>query len=285
MPSPSVAWRTSSPTESAGIGRSGVAAPCRGRPRPAGLALALDLALRQLRQEPRRQVVPAGAEDRPRVRVRQREPLAGAGHPDVAEPPLLVLGVLLERALVREEPLLHADHEDDRELEPLGVVQRHQGDVRALGVERVLVGEERDLLQERVERGLLLAAFLVLARDPDELLEVLDPALRLERALGLEHVHVAARRERLLEQALRAQTRPPRPAGRRSAPRTRAPCPRAAAESETDAACSIASISDQPMSDACSASRSSVVWPMPRRGRFTIRRSDTSSAGLAITWR
>ena len=41
---------------------------------------------------------------------------------------------------------------------------------------------------------------LVLARDPDQLLEVLDPALRLEGALGLEHVHVAARRERLLEQ-------------------------------------------------------------------------------------
>ena len=48
--------------------------------------------------------------------------------------------------------------------------------------------------------GLLLAALLVLARDPDELLEVLDPALRLEGALGLEHLHVAARGQRLLEQ-------------------------------------------------------------------------------------
>ena len=200
MPSPSVAWRTSSPTESAGIGRSGVAAPAAaGRDQPVSRW---------------RSISPCGSSDRNRdgrlyprapkivrrVRVRQREPLAGAGHPDVAEPPLLVLGVLLERALVREEPLLHADHEDDRELEPLGVVQRHQGDVRALDVERVLVGEERDLLEERVERGLLLAPFLVLARDPDQLLEVLDPALRLERALGLEHVHVAARREHLLEQ-------------------------------------------------------------------------------------
>jgi hypothetical protein len=40
---------------------------------------------------------------------------------------------------VREEPLLHADHEHDRELESLGVVDGHERHVGALDVERVLV--------------------------------------------------------------------------------------------------------------------------------------------------
>ena len=41
---------------------------------------------------------------------------------------------------------------------------------------------------------------VVLARDADELLEVLEPALGLDRALGLERVEVAGLGERLLEQ-------------------------------------------------------------------------------------
>ena len=61
--------------------------------------------------------------------------------------------------------------------------------------------------------------------------------------------------------------------------------PAAEADSEVDAAWSIASQSDQPMLAAWAVRRSSVVWPIPRRGRFTIRRSDTSSAGFPMTWR
>ena len=41
---------------------------------------------------------------------------------------------------------------------------------------------------------------VVLARDLDELLEVLDAALRLDRALGLERVEVARLAQHLLEQ-------------------------------------------------------------------------------------
>ncbi len=56
--------------------------------------------------------------------------------------------------------------------------------------ERVLVGDERDLLQEARERRLLALA-AELARDADELLEVLDPAARLDRPLGLERLERA----------------------------------------------------------------------------------------------
>src|SRR6266540_3735214 len=56
---------------------------------------------------------------------------------------------------------------------------------------RVLVGVERDLLQEVRERR-LIGGLLVLACDADELLEILDSALRLDRPFGLERLQVAA---------------------------------------------------------------------------------------------
>src|SRR6202008_1161398 len=71
-----------------------------------------------------------------------------AGHPDVAEPPLLLDPLLLDRARVREDALLHADQVDRAELEALRVVQGHERDERAVAADRVLVGVERDLLEE-----------------------------------------------------------------------------------------------------------------------------------------
>ena len=165
-------------------------------PRRGPQALALDL-LRQLVEEARGEVVLAPAEERARERVGQREPLHRARHADVAEAPLLLDALLLDRARVREDPLLHPDHEDRAELEALRVVERHQGDEAALVADRVLVGDERDVLQEAGERR-LLGLLPVLARDADELLEVLDPPARLDRPLGLEGVE----RARLLEDAL-----------------------------------------------------------------------------------
>ena len=53
----------------------------------------------------------------------------------------------------------------------------------------------RKLREARLVRGLL-----VLLRDADELLEVLDPPLRLDRALGLERVDVAASLEHALDE-------------------------------------------------------------------------------------
>ena len=100
---------------------------------------------------------------------------------------------------MREDALLHADQVDGAELEALRVVDRHQRDERALAADRVLVGVERDLLEEGGERrlGRVLDPF---AGERDELLEVLDAALRLDRALGLERLDVAALLEHALDQ-------------------------------------------------------------------------------------
>ncbi len=98
---------------------------------------------------------------------------------------------------MREDPLLHPDHEDGPELEALRVVERHERDEAALVADRVLVGDERDVLEEAGERR-LLGLLAVLARDADELLEVLDAPARLDRPLRLERVE----RPRLLEHAL-----------------------------------------------------------------------------------
>src|SRR5438874_2589037 len=76
----------------------------------------------RLVEEGGRQVVAAPAVQHPRRGVQQCQPLLGAGHTDVAEPPLLLDPLLLDRARVREDPLFHADEVDGAELEPLRVV-------------------------------------------------------------------------------------------------------------------------------------------------------------------
>ena len=131
--------------------------------------------------------------------VGQREVAHRAGQPDVGEPPLLLQPALVERARVREDAVLHPDHEHDRELEALGVVQRHQRHEALVVAQRVDVGDQRDLLQELADRA-LLGQRVVLARDPHELLEVLQPPLRLDRPLGLERVEVAGLAQQLVQQ-------------------------------------------------------------------------------------
>src|SRR6266404_9454684 len=121
--------------------------------------------------------------------MQQGQLLHRARHADVAEAPLLLDAVLLDRARVREDPLLEADEEDGLELEALRIVQRHQRDERALAADGVLVGVERDLLEER-RQARLRVLLLPLARERDELLEVLDATLRLDRPLGLERLDV-----------------------------------------------------------------------------------------------
>ncbi len=146
-------------------------------------------------EEPRRRVVRRRTPGRTAHRPGDVEPFAGAGDADVGEASLLLqLGRVAERAQVGEHAVLEPGEEDDGELQPLGGVQRHQRDhAVALVGDRVGVGDERDLLEERLEGaarqvGLLAAALLVgdggrvddvLARDGDELGEVLHAGLVL----------------------------------------------------------------------------------------------------------
>src|SRR6185436_11147796 len=131
--------------------------------------------------------------------MREHEALLRPREPDVAEPPLLLEPLLLDRARVREDALLHPDEEDRAELEALSVVERHESDEAALLLDGVLIGEERNLLQ-KLREGRALRILLVLARDADKLLEVLGSPLRLDRALGLECLQVAALLEHALEE-------------------------------------------------------------------------------------
>ena len=113
---------------------------------------------RDLAQEAAGQPVVLRAEDRAPAREGQVEVAHGARDPDVAEAALLLERALVERARVREDALLAADDEDDRVLEALRVVQRHQGHEALVVAARVGVGDQRDLLQEEVERVVLGAA-------------------------------------------------------------------------------------------------------------------------------
>ena len=203
--------------------------------------------------------------------------------PTYAEPALLLDALLLDRAGVREDPLLHPDQVDGAELEALRVVQRHQRHERRLAADRVLVGVERDLLQERRERrlGVLL---LPLARERDELLQVLDAPLRLDRPLGLERLD-RARTARAPARSARAPRAPARPtsatgspSGTRRAPSAarcrRRPARRGHRLPQRDLR--LVGERHQPRERRVAD---------PRRGRFAIRSSDRASYGLSITWR
>ena len=106
-----------------------------------------------------------GAERVAAARGGEREVAHRAGDADVREPPLLLHAALVDRARVREHAVLHPDDEDDRELEALGVVERHQRHEALVVADAVGVGEQRDLLQELLDRA-VLGGRVVLARRP-----------------------------------------------------------------------------------------------------------------------
>ena len=113
---------------------------------------------------------------------------------------------------------------NSRPLALCSVISVISSPLSTIGVE---VGVQRDLLQEALERR-LVGALVVLGGDADELLEVLEPALGLQRALRAQRRLVAA----LVQHAahdVSATGRPARPACRpsmsartRSRPRDRA---------------------------------------------------------------
>ncbi len=114
---------------------------------------------------------------RPALRPRQ---------PDMGEAPLLLEArpaVLVEGALGGEQALLPAGQKDRLEFEALGGVERHQRDAVLVAI-LVRLHDERDMLQE----GRQVREFL---HGADQLLEVLQPPLRVGRFLLGPHVRIA----------------------------------------------------------------------------------------------
>src|SRR5205807_1903788 len=86
----------------------------------------LDQVLGDLAHEARDLAVAVDAVQPPLLGAGEVQLPHGARHADVGEPPLLLEPVEVgERALMREQALLHAGEEHHRELEALGGVQRH----------------------------------------------------------------------------------------------------------------------------------------------------------------
>src|SRR5581483_7743697 len=154
---------------------------------------------RYLAEEARRRIVGDAAEQRAPGRIGQVEFLFRPRDAHVAEAAFLFqFAVALHRAQVRKDALLQPDQEHDRELQSLRGVQRHHRDGVGGGVERVNIGDERDLFQEGGERrriGLRLELF----GHREQFLDVFEPCLRLDALLLFQRALVA----RAVEDALR----------------------------------------------------------------------------------
>ena len=253
-------------------------------------ALPVDQRGRDLRQEPGRRVERRAAVPVPRRGPGQVQPLLRAGDPDVGEPPLLLqLALVGQRPGVREHLLLHAGEEHHGELEALGGVQRHQRHhaavVLAVG-DLVRVRDERDPLEEVGERAVRSGA-VELARHRDHFLQVLH-ARGVLQVLGVLEVGLQPGLESSTASTSSA-TGPPLAACSRSSP-TRALKPAIAAADRAARAGTSPGVRSAWANvirsrDAYEATYSSARSPMPRLGTLSTRRSDTSSAGLAISRR
>ena len=234
---------------------------------------------RDLEQEPRRDGRLAHPPGRPPPGVRQVQPPLRPGDPDVGEPALLLeLLLVVERPAVREEALLEAGDEHDRELEALGGVERDERHRVGVALVRVLVGDEGRLLEQPVER-VVGREVVVAGRDRAQLEQVRPALLAVLGAVG-EHRPVAGRLERLVEQLGQAQHADPRPQpadeDRRSRPARCASAARGPGSSPSTAASMAPHV--VPPSRAAAARRTSMVLsPMPRAGTLMIRSKLTLS--------
>ncbi len=137
-----------------------------------------------------------------------------SGHSDVAEAALLghlrgradrgrVLLALVQRALVRQQPLLHADHEDNRKLQALDHVEGDQRRALAVLVVGVDIRDEGHL-GEKIFEALRGVAVVEAFGKAAELVEIFDPCLPLRRAVEVMPAQVH-HLDDLVDQLARAQ--------------------------------------------------------------------------------
>ena len=109
------------------------------------------------------------------------------GQPDIGQAALLLQPLdpgLVHGALRGEQTVLPARQEDGRVLQPLGAVQGHDRDLGPGLVGRV-IHDQADMLQEALE-------VLEFLQRLDQFAQVLQPARRVGRLVGLPHGGVAA---------------------------------------------------------------------------------------------
>ena len=165
---------------------------------------------RDLEQEPARDGEAAAPPGRPPGGVRQEQAPLGAGDADVGEASLLLqLLLVVQRAAVREDALLHARDEDDGELEPLGGMERDECDGIRTCLVRILVRDQRRLLQEAIQ-GVVRRKVVVARRDGPQFEQVRPALLALLRSVG-EHGPVAGLLDHGVEQLRQGQHPNPRP--------------------------------------------------------------------------
>ena len=185
--------------------------------------------------------------------------------------------LVVERALVREQAFLPAGQEHGVEFQPLGGMQRHDGDGVGIGA-AVGVHHQRDVLEEALQ-------VLELLHRADQLLEVFQAAGGVGGAVLLPHLGVAGfvehdlgelgvrQRIALLAPAVEASSRP------RSAPRG------FGFSSSVSTMARAASVSGTRRLRAWSCSSCTVASPRPRLGTLTMRSKARSSAGELTTRR
>ena len=134
------------------------------------------------------------------------EPLLGAGHGHVAQPPLLLhlLG-LADGPNAGEDPLLHADHKDHGEFQPLGSVHGHHHHAVLAGVVVVQIGIQGNGVQEARQGGLPLRILYVAVDGGQKLPHVFQPGPVLHRVLGLQHDGIAGPAHHLLVEVRQGQ--------------------------------------------------------------------------------
>ena len=333
VPSPQLPWTTRSPAASPSCSAPVVAGARRRRPvasnPPAGPGSPRPNTLRpgvppsdadvahqlggDLVEEPAGDVGAAAPVEHAAPGVGEVEVPLGAGDAHVTQPPLLLeLDRVPEGAEVGEDPVLHPDQEDGRELEALGDVHGHQRDLGPVALELVGVGHQRRRLEE-------LGQGPVLGGHADQGVDVLHPAQRLDGPLGEELAPVAGALQHRGDQLPGAEA-----AGRHVDVRGRcglvvgrgARGARASPFSSTRAGTAICGAEPveplgqvgqggaglarrprprrrgpgrrrrtRPGCPAHPASLATEVSPTPRLGTLTIRRQLTSSSGLTSTLR
>ncbi len=122
------------------------------------------------------------------MRAGEDQCVHGASHADVAETALFfeLVGVV-ESARVREETLLKAGEENEREFEALGGVEGHEGDA-GFGVELIGVGGEGGVVEEF---GKGFAAGFRVVCGVGQFLEVFNAAEGFRGAFCLKGLDVA----------------------------------------------------------------------------------------------